>query len=173
MKIAVSGAHRTGKTTLIEELNEALPEYISRAEAYYELEEVGTVFSEIPVSDDFIVQLEYSITQITTPGDHVIFDRCPIDMLAYILAYTESENFDIPSMYQKVQNAMNEIDLLIFVPIEEPDSIGCPESDMLELRQQVNDILSDLIWDFNIDVIEVSGSVTERRNQVLEHLSQI
>jgi len=40
-------------------------------------------------------------------------------------------------------------------------------------KTTVNDILSDLIWDFNIDVIEVSGSVTERRNQVLEHLSQI
>ena len=173
MKIAVSGAHRTGKTTLIEKLNEALPEYISRAEAYYELEEAGTVFSEIPVIDDFVTQLEYSITQVTTPGDHVFFDRCPIDMLAYVMAYTESEDFDIPSMYQRVQNAMNEIDLLIFVPIDDPDRIGCRESDLPDLRQQVNDILSDLIWDFNIDVIEVSGSVTERRNQVLEHLSQI
>ena len=173
MKIAVSGAHRTGKTTLIEKLNEALPEYISRAEAYYELEEAGTVFSEIPVTDDFVVQLDYSITQVTTPGDHVIFDRCPIDMLAYVMASSESENFDFPSMYQRVQDAMNEIDLLIFVRIEEPDRVACRESDLPELRLQVNELLSDLIWDFNIDVIEVSGSVTERRNQVLEHLSQI
>jgi len=171
MKIAVTGAHRTGKTTLVEILLEALPEYICKPEAYYELEETGHVFPEIPVLDDYILQLEHSISQVTAPGDNVIFDRCPIDMLAYIRAVTEPENFDIQSMYQRVQNVMSEIDLLIFVAIEDPDITGCQEYDLPELRQQVNEILGEWIWDFNIDVIEVYGSMEERRNQVLEHIS--
>ena len=171
MKIAVTGAHRTGKTTLVEMLHEALPEYICKPEAYYELEETGHVFSEIPVLEDYILQLEHSISQVTAPGDNVIFDRCPIDMLAYIRAVTEPENFDIQSMYQRVQNVMSEIDLLIFVAIEDPDITGCQEYDLPELRQQVNEILGEWIWDFNIDVIEVYGSMEERRNQVLEHIS--
>jgi len=173
MKIAVTGAHRTGKTTLVEKLNEALPEYRFKAEAYYELVEIGHVFSEIPTIEDYMLQLEYSIEQITTCGDNVIFDRCPIDMLAYIQAGNDIENFDIQSMYQRVQNVMTEIDLLVFVGIEEPDRIGCPESDLPALRQQVDEILNDWIWDFNIDIIEVSGSVAARRNQVMEHLSKI
>jgi len=171
MKIAVTGAHRTGKTSLVEILHEALPDYVCKSEAYYELEETGYVFSEIPVLDDYILQLEYSINQVNVAGDDVIFDRCPIDMLAYIRAVTELENIDIKSMYQQVQKAMTEIDLLIFVAIEDPDTIGCQESDLPELRQQVNEILRDWIWDFNIDVIEVSGSLEERRNQVMEHIS--
>jgi len=171
MKIAVTGAHRTGKTSLVELLQEALPEYFCLAEVYYELEETGHVFSEIPLLEDYILQLEHSINQVTSPGDNVIFDRCPIDMLAYIQAVNEYGNFDIQSMYQQVQKAMTEIDLLIFVAIEDPDTIGCQESDLPELRQQVNEILNDWIWDFNIDVIEVYGSMEERRNQVLEHIS--
>jgi len=171
MKIAVTGAHRTGKTALVEILHEALPEYICKPEAYRELEETGYVFSEIPVLVDYLLLLEHSISQITDPGDNVIFDRCPIDMLAYIRAVTEFENFDIQSLYQRVQNVMTEIDLLIFVPVEDPDIIGCQESDLPELRQQVDEILSEWIWDFNIDVIEVSGSLEARRNQVLKHIS--
>ena len=172
MKIAVTGSHRTGKTTLVEKLLEALPEYTCKAEAYYELEETGHVFPEIPVMDDYLMQLEYSIQQIATGGDNVIFDRCPIDMLAYIQAENEFENYDIQSMYQRVQNVMTEIDLLVFVAIEEQDRIGCPESDLPVLRKQVDEILNEWIWDFNTDVIEVSGSLERRRNQVLEQLSK-
>ena len=171
MKIAVTGAHRTGKTTLIEILHEALPEYICKPEAYCELEETGYVFSEIPMLEDYLLQLEHSISQVTDPGNNVIFDRCPIDMLAYIRAVTEPENFDIQSLYLRVQNVMTEIDLLIFVAIEDPDIIGCQEYDLPELRLQVNEILSEWIWDFNIDVIDVSGSLEARRNQVLKHIS--
>ncbi len=78
MKIAVTGSHRTGKTTLIEKLNEALPEYTCKEEAYYELAANGHVFSEVPGIEDYLLQLEYSITNITTSRDNVIFDRCPI-----------------------------------------------------------------------------------------------
>jgi len=172
MKIAVTGAHRTGKSSLVEILNESLPDYISKKEAYYELEETGHVFSEEPAFEDYILQLEYSVGQITTPVDNIIFDRCPIDMLAYIQANNEIENFDIQSLYQRVQRVMTEIDLLIFIPIEDPDIIMCPESELPELRQQVNEILNDWVWDFNIDVIEVSGSTPERKNQVIEYISK-
>ena len=172
MKIAVTGAHRTGKTTLIEMLSELLPEYIIKAEAYYELEETGHIFSEMPVPEDYLLQLDYSIDKITTPDDNVIFDRCPIDMLAYIQASNEFGNINIQSMYQKVQRSMTEIDLLIFVPIEEPDIIRCAESELPELRKQVNEILNDWVRDFNIDVIEVSGSLLARRNQVIDYISK-
>ena len=41
MKIAVSGAHWTGKTTLVEELCRALPDHSFMNEPYYLLEEKG------------------------------------------------------------------------------------------------------------------------------------
>lgn len=172
MRIAVSGAHRVGKTTLIEKLRESLPEYECRAEAYYELAEAGYDFSEIPTPDDYIAQLEYSIKQITTSEDKVIFDRCPVDMLAYIQATGEFDDFDIQSWYRRVQDVMCEIDLLVFVPVEEPDLIDCPESDLPELRHQVNELLTEWIWDFDTDVVEVAGSPMARKNEVVEHMSK-
>lgn len=115
MKIVVSGAHRVGKTTLVDNLQESFPEYVCKEESYYELEETGFVFSEIPVYEDYIILLEHSIDQINTNKNNIIFDRCPVDILAYILA--AGENLNIQSLYQRVQEVMNEIDLLIFIPI--------------------------------------------------------
>ena len=53
MRIAVSGAHRTGKTTLIEELSRALPTYTVVDEPYHLLEEEGYEFEALPSVEDF------------------------------------------------------------------------------------------------------------------------
>ena len=63
MKIAIAGAHRVGKTTLAEKLLGYFSDYELRPEPYYELEEMGHIFSETPTTDDFMEQLEYSIKQ--------------------------------------------------------------------------------------------------------------
>ena len=169
MKIAITGAHRVGKTTLAEKLQEYLADYDLRIEPYYELEETGYLFSEIPDLDDFIKQFEYSIKQISANGDHVIYDRCPIDFLAYIQAIDGSGN--IQSFYHKAAYIMSKIDLLVFVPIEEPDLIPCQESDLPELRYKVNEILNDSIWDLGIATIEVKGTLSNRIDQVLGKIS--
>jgi hypothetical protein len=168
MKIAVTGAHRVGKTSLVESLQESLPEYLSRAEAYYELEEAGVDFSEVPGTEDYIMLLEHSIKQVATSENNVIFDRCPIDHLAYIQALDEFKNYNFGALFQRVQDAMAEIDLLVFVPIEVPDSIGCNASDLPGLRRRVNEILKDWIWDFTPKVVVVSGSLYARGDQVLK-----
>lgn len=170
MKIAITGAHRVGKTTLAEKLQEYLTDYELRIEPYFELEELGYLFSELPDVDDFIEQLEYSIKQITTSGNNVIFDRCPIDYFAYIQAIDKSIN--IQSIFNKVKSIITEIDLLIFVPIEKPDIITCAESDLPDLRNRVNEILTDLIWDFGIETLEVKGTLSDRRDQVISKISQ-
>ncbi|MBK8553257.1 MAG: AAA family ATPase [Ignavibacteria bacterium] len=171
MKIAVTGAHRVGKTTLVDKLQESLPEYVSKAEAYYELEETGFVFSDKPVTEEYLMLLDHSVKQITTSENNVIFDRCPIDILAYIQAVNEFKNYNIQSLYDRVQDAMIEIDLLVFVPVEKPDLAGCAESDLPELRRKVNGILKDWIWDFNLNAIEVAGSPVARRDQVIKYMS--
>jgi len=173
MKIAVTGAHKVGKTTLIENLRESLPEYEFKAEPYYELEDTGFVFSDVPAPEDYLTMLEYSIEQITSSEENVLFDRCPVDLLAYIQAVDEFQNINIQSLYQKVQNAMSEIDLLIFVPVQKPDLITCSASDLPELRHEVNSILNDLVWDFNINTLKVTGSPSSQIDLVLKKISEI
>jgi AAA+ ATPase superfamily predicted ATPase len=170
MKIAVTGAHRVGKTSLIEKLLENLAGYDSRMEPYYEMEESGYEFYETPNADDLLKQLEYSIKQISTSDNNVIFDRCPVDFLAYIHAVDETEN--IQSLYNKIESVMSEIDLLVFVPIEEPDLILCQESDYPKLRIKVNDILKNWILELGIETLEVKGTLMNRRDQVLRKIAQ-
>ncbi|SFM88098.1 AAA domain-containing protein [Chitinophaga sp. YR627] len=169
MRIAITGAHKVGKTTLAEDLLEHLPGYTLDKEPYYELEESGYIFSEIPDADDFIKQFEYSVQQIGESGANTIFDRCPIDILAYIHAIDPNRN--IESLFETAQSILSTIDLLVFVPIESPDLISGQQSDLPKLRYKVNDILDNWIWDLGIDVIEVSGTVSNRRDQLLKKIT--
>lgn len=164
MKVAITGAHRVGKTTLIEKLLESLPDYEYIQEPYYEMEESGHLFSDTPTIDDYLAQLKHSINQISKNDGNIIFDRCPIDIMAYIEAIG---GYDIQSLYLNVEDIMKQIDLLVFIPIEIPDLIGCSDSELPELRFRVNEILNDWVWDFDMETIEVNGTPSDRLNQIM------
>lgn len=169
MKLSITGTHRVGKTTLAERLSENLTEYEIKQEPFYELQESGVMFSAIPTLDEYIEQLKYSIKKTYTDQDNLIFDRSPIDLLAYVYALDKTKN--IQTLYSEVQNAIEQIDILIFIPVETPDLIKCAESDLPSLRLQVNDILKEWIWDFNIEIIEVKGTLNNRTEQVLNRIN--
>lgn len=161
MKIAITGTHRVGKTTLAEALQEKLAGYEVRQEPYYDLEEAGYLFTETPDVEDFIDQFKHSVKQLSTSDSHVIFDRCPVDLLAYIHAIDEKR--PIQSLFNEAERIMAEIDLLIFIPIEDTDE--------QELRTRVNDILQEWVWDFGVETIEVSGTLQERIAKVVGKIS--
>ena len=173
MKIAITGAHQTGKTTLARRLEVLLPGYHFVAEPYHLLAEEGHLFSEIPTTEDYLLQLEYSIDQVSESEGNLIFDRCPVDFLAYLHASDEMQDLDLPELYQQVEVVMPEIDLLIFVPIENPDVIGGLDSDLPELRAQVDELLNEWVWDFGVEVVEVSGDVEQRGQQVMESIHSL
>ncbi|NSL86150.1 AAA family ATPase [Chitinophaga sp. Mgbs1] len=169
MKIAIAGAHKVGKTTLAEELLQHLPGYTLETEPYYQLETSGYEFSEIPVAEDFIEQFNYSAALLSRSEDNVIFDRCVIDILAYLHVIDPGRN--IQRLFETAQTVMAGIDLLVFVPVEEPDLIPGHQTDLPKLRRQVNDLLYDWIGDFGIETIEVSGTLSDRSGQVLAEIS--
>ena len=165
MRIAIIGAHKVGKTTLAEELAENLTGYTLETEPYYQLEASGYEFSEIPTAEDFIEQFNYSAKLISKSEDNVIFDRCVIDILAYLHAIDPDRN--IQPLFETAQTIITKIDLFVFVPIENPDLIPAHQTDLPKLRSRVNDLLHGWISDFEIDVLEVNGTLVNRRDQVL------
>lgn len=171
MKIALTGSHKVGKTTLAEKLQESLHDYIFVPEPYEELEEKGMLFAETPKLEDFILQLNHALEASSMDEPDVVFDRCPLDLLAYIYVIggpEASKNF-----YMKVREAMTDIDLFILVPIEIPDLIGCPENESPELRKKVNDLLEEWISDFEVETITVKGTVAEREEQIIRRILEI
>lgn len=169
MRIAIVGAHRVGKSTLTEELLVNLPGYTLEMEPYYQLETSGYGFSEIPTVDSFIEQFNYSTKLVSESEGNVIFDRCIVDILAYLHVIDPGRNIQL--LFETAQTVIAGIDLLVFVPIEEPDLIPCHQTDLPKLRSLVNDLLHDWIGDWGIEAIEVSGTLSNRRDQVLAKIS--
>lgn len=173
MRIAISGAHRTGKTTLVEELARALPAYSAVDEPYYLLEEEGHEFSEMPSLEDFELQLERSIQCIVESEKDAIFDRCPADILAYLLTHDDADGFDIEPWLSRVRPAAQRLDLIVFVPVEHPDRITV-SADERRLRRRVEEEIRDLVvgdrWEFGVDALEVAGPPHERARKVLAHV---
>jgi predicted ATPase len=172
MRIAVSGAHRTGKTTLVDALAVRLPGYDVFEEPYHQLVDEGYVFAEMPGLEDFEAQLARSIDDIAGAGDRCLFDRCPCDLLAYLAVHDEAASFVADRWLPDVQRAMARLDLVVFVPIESPERVAVAEAEQPGLRQTVDDDLRAMIladaWSLGVAAMEVTGTPDERVRQVLE-----
>jgi predicted ATPase len=177
MRIAVSGAHRTGKTTLIEELSRALPDYVVVDEPYHLLAEEGHEFAAMPSLDDFELQLERSLQCVEDSEEDQLFDRCPADMLAYLIVHRDSIGFDAGVWLRRLESAMRRLDLIVFVPIEHPDRVSfVSDSEDRELRRRVDEELRDIVvedrWSLGLEAIEVTGTLRERARQVLAQVKR-
>jgi hypothetical protein len=171
VRIAFSGSHRVGKSTLIEQVAQALPQYEPVEEPYHLLEEDGYEFEWPPSAEDFEAQLDRSILELGRAGNDVLFDRCPADPLAYLRV----DGQDIEPGIDRARDAMQSLDLVVFVPIEEPDRIVTSADEDLSWRHAVNDALERLLLDDELaeDVLTVQGTVTGRAAQVISRLGEL
>ena len=173
MRIAVSGTHCTGKSTLIEEFLQAHPEFVHEPEPYTVLsEEFGEEFSAEPCVQDFYRQLEFNIQRLRehARGERVIYERCPIDFLAYIDVLDSQV---AQSSLGLVSEAIQNLDLIVYLPLDH--QIEVPEDEYPKLRAAVDRrlraILNDddfgIIDSSDLVVVEASGS-TAQRLRILE-----
>jgi len=174
MRIAISGTHLSGKSTLVEALSEALPQYTIVEEPYYLLQEEGYEFAELPTIEDFELQLERSIENLDEGAPDVIFDRCPADILGYLLVHTDVDAFDLDAWLPRIRTAMGTLDLIVFLPIEVPDRIVLPLSQDAAYRQRVDEKLKEIFLDnsfgFDADVLEVTGNPRTRVDRTLAYI---
>lgn len=178
MRIAISGAHFSGKSTLIASLLGQLPGYASVDEPYLLLEEDGYEFWDQPFLEDFEQQLKRSIAVIKESQNNTIFDRCPLDCLAYALVIAETcsieESIDVEDWIQMMEDAMQLLDLIVFVPIEK--RIPVPASEDLKLRRNVDKKLQEMLLEDSlgildkIEILEVTGSLEKRVKMVKSNL---
>jgi hypothetical protein len=178
MRIAVSGSHCCGKSTLIDEFLLAHPDFVLEPEPYSVLQEdYGESFAAEPSADDFHRQLEFSIERLRgyPPGERVIYERSPVDFLAYLLALKDLRRDAFASgLVEKalpvVTQAVRFLDLIVFLPIDDRDVILVPESEDPELRRAVDERLGDILVNGHFDVfrlhrpivLEATGSTAER-----------
>ncbi|MGE0548282.1 MAG: ATP-binding protein [Kofleriaceae bacterium] len=172
MRVAVSGAHRTGKTTLIEQLSGVVAGYATFDEPYRLLEADGYEFSDPPALEDFEQQLQCSLEIIAEAPRRALIDRCPLDFLAYMQAIDPDVAVD--SWLDDVREAVEALDLIVMVPIERPDRIVIGRDEHPRLRRRVDELLHTLVLEdslgFGAEVLEVSGSLDDRIRAVVAAL---
>jgi predicted ATPase len=168
MRVAFSGTHRTGKTTLVQALADALPSYAVVDEPYRVLEDDGHEFADPPSVEDYERQLRHSIASLGELPADVLLDRCPLDFIAYLQSI--DEDFDIEDWLDDVRDSIAALDLLVVVPIEMPDRIAVPDYEDRRLRRRVDErlkLLTENAYGFDVETLEVSGNIDERVRQVM------
>ena len=174
MRIAVSGAHGTGKTTLVAELAALLRGHRVVEEPYHAMVAEGYAFPDPPGRDDYVAQLERSIVSLEDAEDaeeyDVVFDRCPADFLAYLAALPGADPDSLRAALDAAQPALGSLDLVVYVPIESPDPIAAHGIGQRKLRRDVDALLHDMLiddgWALGLIVLRVSGTAAERARQV-------
>jgi hypothetical protein len=165
MRIAVSGTHCSGKTTLVEDFLERHPEYAHEPEPYEWLADGhGASFSADLCAADVWQQLETSVERLSVYAapSNVIAERSPIDFLAYLEALHTLGREDTSRMLaaarELVSRGMEHVDLLVILPLN--DDIGLPEDEDPELRDAMNSRLLEIL-DGASDEIASPARVTE------------
>lgn len=176
MRIAVSGTHCTGKSTLIDEFLRTHPEFTHEAEPYAVMvEDLGEDFAAEPCVEDFHRQLEFNIDRLQqhAPGERVIYERCPIDFLAYIDALDPKKT---NTLLVQVSNEMQHLDLIVYLPLDDTT----PDCEYPKLQKAVDRRLSAIFREDEFGVlsscsaaiVEASGSTTQRLRIIESHLVQ-
>ena len=173
MRIAVSGTHGVGKTTLIEEFLRTHQDFTHEPEPYTVMvEDFGEEFSEEPNVEDLRRQLEFNIDRLRqhAPGENIIYERCPIDFLAYVAAL---EPGSVEALLGPVSTAMQNLDLILYLPLDKNQIL---ESEYPKLQKAVDRRLKTMLLDDELGIIsarvvEARGS-TAQRLRILERAMQ-
>lgn len=173
MRIAVTGTHGSGKTTLIDDFIAVQRAHESVPEPYWLLDQQGVPFANGATVDDLEEQFVASCRLILNHGGDrdVIFDRCPLDFLAYLEVVSASEGFEwLPSSRQlmDVSKALATLDMVVFVPLTSPDDIPI-RIELPRLRSRVDRRLKTMLREDDLGllhdgprILEVTGPRAQR-----------
>lgn len=165
MRIAISGTHFIGKSTLSEDFIKKYPTYKYEIEPYYQLQEESVFeLSLEPTVESLLEQLDHSINQLHKCKNekNVIFDRCPIDFLAYAMCALDEDSTDInqsefAERFSEIKEALKHLDLIVFLPIDRENSIEYTEENPA-YRRAVDKNFKKLYWDETLDIFPKYGS---------------
>jgi hypothetical protein len=183
MRVGISGTHGTGKTTLAGALCQRLPGYALADEPYYLLADEGYEFGFPPSPEDYRALLARSVQSLCSPLPAIVFDRTPLDYLAYLAAIGADPAAigadPADDAAAALQPAFASLDLLVITMITAETERVLPPAELPALRSQMNDALLDLVHDDPLDawpdlpILELDGPLDARLPAVLAALAQL
>ena len=125
MRVAVSGSHGVGKSTLIAAFLDRHPEYAHEPEAFEVLaDDIDLTESGAPTSDGLRALLEFTVSALDgrSAQANVVFERSPIDYLAYAAAsggaWPQGEKRRFLATHSPiVRSSIRHLDLVAYLPL--------------------------------------------------------
>ncbi|GAB3595521.1 DEAD/DEAH box helicase family protein [Microbacterium tumbae] len=167
MRIAISGTHGTGKSTLI-------AAFAARHPGFEVLGDPHELAGGDSGVDSFLEQFRISARRLQRlpSGRDAVLERCPLDFLAYLEAWEAlgrpgGAADALPDLVEEASAAMESVDLLVLLPLTAADGIHLPAEEDLDLREEMDAALlalcddPDLVPD-TVRTVEISGSPARR-----------
>ena len=144
MRIAICGTANVGKSTLIQDFLKEWDMYGREVKTYRDvLNEKGLPHSKKTTKESQKAILDYMVDTLQEfkVGDKVIFDRCPLDNLVYSMWAMSQEGNDIDEDFIDecipiVNEALKNLDIILFIPITKHNSINIEENGDRETDEQ-------------------------------------
>ncbi len=197
MRIAVSGSHSLGKSTVVNDWVALHGDYIREEEPYRVLSLRGPyeiLFRDASTRLHNGIQLYYSIGRLnrySTPAEQVIFDRAPVDYIAYSQYTANQHSTDIDddfvvSMVSVVRESLEHLDILAFVPQSDAWPVAMEDDGIRPVdhsyRDEVDVIFKHIYRDGRFDIlpkknppllVELVGPPDERVLQLAQAVEQL
>lgn len=123
MRIAISGSHGVGKSTLIAAFLDRHPDYAHEPEAFEVLaDDVDLADTDVPSADGLRALLEYTVDALESAPARVVIERSPADYLAYAAASGrawppgERQEF-LGAHTPAVRACLRQLDVIAYVPL--------------------------------------------------------
>ena len=197
MRISVSGSHSLGKSTIVNDWMAQHPGFLREEEPYRALGLYGPyeiLFRDASTKLHNGIQLFYNISRIHRYGnfaDDVIFDRAPVDYLAYSQytanqGSTDIDDAFVESMVPAVRESLDHLDILAFVPRSEDWPVAMEDDGIRPVdyayRDEVDAIFKEIYREGRFQVfpeknspllVELGGSRETRLSQLQEAIDAV
>jgi len=197
MRIAISGSHSLGKSTVVNDWVAKHPHFTREEEPYRALGLFGPyqiLFREASTRLHNGIQMYYNISRLyryCDSTDNVIFDRAPVDYIAYSQytanqGSTDIDDAFVESMVPAVKESLDHLDILAFVPQSDRWPVQMEADGIRPIdhayRDEVDAIFKQIYRDNRFDIfskrigpklIELGGSRENRLEQLQDAIHEV
>ena len=167
MRIAISGSHSLGKSTLVWDWVKRHPEYTREEEPFRALdsEMYDIRFRQESNRLHNGIQMYYNASRVNlypSINDDVIFDRAPVDYIAYSQYTADKKTTDIDdefvrAMVPRVRETLQRLDLVVFIPMTDQWPVEMEDDGIrpvdLPYRAEVDAIFKQIYRDERFSVM--------------------
>ncbi len=175
IRIAVTGTHCVGKTTLIHATRALLQaQGISCVLQQEPIEKLGAEMQGLDLRGAYMRLIEEHFHRLRQENvDCCLYDRSLLDMLVYFRCSRDEDAILERMMVELLQWHRQFIDLYVYLPIEIPLIVNQRRPADESYRIRVDDDIKRVLNQDDFSTLSVTGTIEQRSDQLCKHLQEM